>query len=98
MSPPTAEQLEFKHPAAKELKDKHILYNWIGLGWCAGQIQRPSGDKSKLVKVNGERRPANFIIGYDDGEGPHCLTLGKYGQGPLREGERWVMIEPVGEA
>ena len=38
------------------------------------------------------------FIGYDDGEGPHCLTLGKYGQGPLREGDRWVMIEPVGEA
>ena len=90
MSPPTAEQLEFKHVAAKELKDKLILYNWIGLGWCAGQIRRPSGDKSKLVKVDGERRPANFIISYDDGEGPHCLTIGKYGQGPLSEKVRAV--------
>ena len=94
-SPPSEEQLEFKHAAAKELKDKLILYNWSGLGWCAGHIRRPSGDKSKLVKVDGERRPANFIIGYDDGEGPHCLTLAKYGQGPLRQGERWVLIEPV---
>ena len=38
-----------------------------------------------------------FIISYEDGEGPHCLTLGKYGQGPLSEGERWVLIESVGE-
>ena len=74
---------------------KVIMYNWPGLGWCAGRIRRPSGDKNKLVKVNGERRPANFIIGYDDGEGPHCLTLDSYGEGALREGERWVLLEPV---
>ena len=59
----------------------------------ASGAQRPSGDKNKLVKVDGERRPANFIICYEDGEGPHCLTLGKYGEGPLSEGERWVLIE-----
>ena len=31
----------------------------------------------------------------DDSEGPHCLTvtLEKYGKGPLREGERWVLLE-----
>ena len=34
---------------------------------------------------------------FPHGEGPHCLTLSKYGQGPLREGERWVLIEPVGD-
>ena len=94
---PPPMQLEFKNVAAKELKDKVILYNWSGLGWCAGRIRRPSFDKNKLVKVDGERRPANFIIAYEDGEGPHCLTAGKYGKGPLREGERWVLLEPVEE-
>ena len=97
LPPPPPEQLEFKHEAAKELKEKEILYNWMGFGWCAGRIRRPSGDKNKLVKVDGERRPANFIISYEDGEGPHCLTLGKYGQGPLSEGERWVLIESAVE-
>ena len=94
--PPPLEQLEFKSLAAKELKERLILYNWPGLGWCAGRIRRPSADKNKLVKVNGERLPANFIIVYDDGlEGPSCLTGGKYGQGPLLEGERWVLLEHV---
>ena len=77
---PPQMQLEFKSVAAKELKDKVILYNWIGLGWCAGRIRRPSFDKNKLVKVDGERCPENFIIAYDDGEGPHCLTVGKNGK------------------
>jgi hypothetical protein len=31
---PTPEQLEFKHASAKELKDKVIVYNWAGFGWC----------------------------------------------------------------
>jgi hypothetical protein len=44
-----------------------------------GRTRRPSADKNKLVKVDGERLPANFISAYDDGEGPHCQTLGKYG-------------------
>ena len=61
---PTPEQLECKHEATKELKEKIILYNWVGLGWCVGRIRRPNGDKSKLVKVDGDRRPAHFMIGY----------------------------------
>ena len=50
--------------------------------------------RTELVKVDGEQQPANFIVGYEDGEGPHCLTLDKYGQGLLCEGERWVLLEP----
>ena len=48
------------------------------------------------MKVDGEQQPANFIVVYEDGEGPqpHCLTLDKYGQGLLCEGERWVLLEP----
>ena len=56
-------------------------------------MKRPSGDKNKLVKVDGVRQPANFIVEYADGEGPHCLSLAKYGNGPLREGERWVLLD-----
>ena len=26
-------------------------------------------------------------------EGPHLLTLGKYGKGALRDAERWVLFE-----
>ena len=46
------------------------------------------------------REPANFVVAYDlDGaEGPHFLTLAKYGQGHVREDERWVLLEPAGEA
>ena len=55
------------------------------------------GEEKTSHTVDGERRPENFIIAYDDGEGPHCLTVGKYGKGPLREGERWVLLEPVEE-
>ena len=38
-----------------------------------------------------------FLDSSAGGEGPHCLTLGKYGQGPLSEGERWVLIESAVE-
>ena len=39
-------------------------------------------------------QPANFIILYvDNSEGPHCLTLSKYGEGRLCEAERWVLLE-----
>ena len=55
------------------------------------------GEEKTSHTVDGERRPENFIIAYDDGEGPHCLTVGRYGKGPLREGERWVLLEPVEE-
>ena len=92
--PPPQSQLDFKSDAAKELKGKVVMYNWSGIGWWAGSIKRPSADKSKLVKVDRQRQPANFIVRYpDETEGPHCLTLGKYGKGPLREGERWVLLE-----
>ena len=75
---PQALQLEFKNPAGKDLKDAVIMYNWIGVGWCVGRIRRQSADKNKLVKVNGQREPANFMVAYEDGEGPHCaLDLGK---------------------
>ena len=97
-SPPSALQLEFKNAAGKELKDKPMVYNWTGLGWCAGWIRRPSGDKNKLLRVDGQRVPANFIISYDDTEGPHCLTLHMYGKGHLSQGERWVLLESVPEA
>ena len=70
------------------------MYNWTGLGWWLGTIKRPSADKSKLVKADGVRQPANFIVLYsDNSEGPHCLTLSKYGKGQLRDSERWVLLE-----
>ena len=45
--------------------------------------------------LDGERQPANFIVLYvDESEGPHCLSLTKYGQGrSVREAERWVLLE-----
>ena len=62
------------------------------MGWP--NFKRPSADKSKLRKVDGERLPANFIVQYMDGsEGEHALALGKYGKGALCEGERWVLLE-----
>ena len=70
------------------------MYNWLGIGWWAGSIKRQSCDKSKMMKVDGVRQPANFIVQYvDESEGAHCLTIGKYGKGPLREAERWVLLE-----
>ena len=51
-----------------------------------------------MVKVNGIRQPANFIVAWDDGEGPACLTAGKYmyGQGEQRESEVRV-VGPAAE-
>ena len=52
-----------------------------------------------MVKVDGVRQPANFVVTYLDEksnemtEGPHCLTLKKYGEGALRDAERWVLLE-----
>ena len=62
-----------------------------------GRIRRPSGDKNKMVKVNGIiRQPANFIVAWDDGEGPACLPAGKYGQDEQRESEVRV-VGPAAE-
>ena len=93
--PPSQEQLVFKSGTGKELKGKRIMYNWAGIGWWLGTIKRVSADKSKVVKAEGERQPANFIVLYSDGsEGPHCLTLSMCGQGQnVREAERWVLLE-----
>ena len=77
------------------MKGRKLMFNWTGLGWWLGDISRPSGDKNKLCKVGLVRLPANFITFYEaDGQlGPHALTIGKYGQGPVTEGERWVLLE-----
>ena len=48
-SAPTPEQLEFKHSAAKELKERVITYNLSDCGWCLGRIRRPSADKNKSL-------------------------------------------------
>ena len=52
-------------------------------------------DKNKLCKVGLLRLPANFITFYEADQQlvPHALTLGKYGQGAVTEGERWVLLE-----
>ena len=81
-----------------ELSERLILYNWTGIGWCAGRIRRPSANKGTLVQVDGVRSPANFMCVYDDGEGPHCLTLGKYGQGGVHKVEGWVLLEPLSDS
>ena len=48
------------------------------IGWWLGTIKRPNGDKSKLIKADGVRQLANFIILYtDESEGPHCLMYGE---------------------
>ena len=65
--PPSLTQLEFKNKAGAELKNKIIMYNWIALGWWSGKVRRSSGDKNKLVKVDGKKLPANFIIAYEMG-------------------------------
>ena len=33
----------------------------------------------------------------DGTEGTHALTMGKYGQGVVQEGERWVLLRQKGE-
>ena len=89
---PSQVQLEFKNAAGKDLKDRLIMFNWAALGWWCGRIRRPSGAKDKMVKVDGVRLPANFIVAYEDGEGRACLTLNKYGKGALRDAEWWVLL------
>ena len=45
------------------------------------------------------RQLANFIILYtDESEGPHCLTLTKYGEGDgARAAESWVLLQRTDE-
>ena len=93
---PLPAQLEFKNLAARKGAARQGHNVQLGGPWLVGwpNFKRPSADKSKLRKVDGERLPANFIVQYMDGsEGEHALTLGKYGKGALCEGERWVLLE-----
>ena len=59
--------------------------------------QLAHADKNKMVKLNGQRQPTNFIVCYagDGSEGLHALTTEKYGQGLVQEGDRWVLLEAV---
>ena len=90
-------QLEFKNLAGKELQGKAIMYNWVGLGWWAGQIlsvqvlTNPSFGRS-MASACQQISLSNIwmVVG---SEGEHALTLGKYGKGALCEGERWVLLE-----
>ena len=92
--PPDEKQLEFKNKEGKALVGRHILYNWTGLGWWLGRISRQSGDKNKMIKLNGKRQPANYVVTYDTGDtGPHGLVLETYGKRGPRDFERWVLLE-----
>ena len=75
--PPSEDQLAFKGPRAKELVGRHILFNWMAVGWCVGTILRSSGDKSK--KIQGI--VANFLVKYpaDETQGLASLYHSNYG-------------------
>ena len=77
-SPPTAEQLTFKHQSAAQLVGKHILFNWAAAGWCFGEITRANTDGRRVVA---QGVPANFFVFYeiDDDESKHALSLRDYG-------------------
>ena len=38
-APPEAELLEYKSAAGVALVGRSIIFNWVGVGWCAGTIE-----------------------------------------------------------
>ena len=66
-----------------------VLYNWDGVGWCSGVIQKATGNKSKPV----DGAVVNFEIYYevDDDLSSHVLELDTYKPGgPVNS---WVLLE-----
>ena len=90
-TPPTAEQLTFRHLAAVELVGKSILYHWEVVGWLVGVIQKPNTDgRLKIAGVS-----VNFLVFYqhDDNESKHVLSVDLHGS---REVDGWVLLEQSG--
>ena len=89
--------LVYKSDRAKELLNKSILFNWAGVGWCAGNIIRVNTDGRAKIKVGGKLTVANFYAFYsDETEAKHCLALEDYGaDGGVQDEGRWVLLEEV---
>ena len=42
--PPEAELLEYKSAAGAALVGRSLIFNWVGVGWCAGTIESAEKD------------------------------------------------------
>ena len=58
---PSQAMLEPKAPEQQQLVGRTILYNWAGVGWCAGVVQELNADRRKTMQVensDGKRKKA----------------------------------------
>eukprot|EP00966_Prymnesium_polylepis_P028653 664102-Prymnesium_polylepis.1 len=92
--PPSPEQLEFKSAQAQQLVGRGILFNWAAVGWCKGEITSANTDGRVKMKIGNEMKTVNFKAEYEDEtEAKHVLSLDNYGEGELKEGGKWVLLE-----
>jgi len=99
-APPETELLEYKSAAGAALVGRSLIFNWVGIGWCAGTIESAEKDGRRKSKVNGELLPGNFWVKYpaDDSEALHRLRLSEYLTNLSGEGaaaEQWALLEPA---
>lgn len=97
---PSQAMLEPKAPEQQQLVGRSILYNWAGVGWCAGVVHSVNCDRRKTMQVetnDGKKEKAliNFFVYYaiDSNLSAHVLTLEMYGG--VNAG-CWVLLEAEG--
>ena len=50
-APPEAELLEYKSAAGAALVGRSLIFNWVGIGWCAGTIESAEKDGRRKSKA-----------------------------------------------
>ena len=50
-APPETELLEYKSAAGAALVGRSLIFNWVGIGWCAGTIESAEKDGRRKSKV-----------------------------------------------
>ena len=97
---PSQAMLEPKAPEQQQLVGRTILYNWAGVGWCAGVVQELNADRRKTMQVENsdgkkEKAVINFLVYYeiDANLSAHVLTRNMYGGDCTG---CWVLLEVEG--
>ena len=50
-APPETELLEYKSAAGAALVGRSLIFNWVGIGWCAGTIESAEKDGRRKSKA-----------------------------------------------
>ena len=93
--PPSEAELEFGNEAGDGLVGRHILFNWAGVGWCEGVIDKRNTLKGQKIGKDF----VNFWVHYeiDDNTSKHNLELNMYGGGVDEAEDHWVLLDKLPE-